>query len=116
MKKICSGCNELRDIEKDFAWKNRAKGIRQRWCKLCQAEANRKHYQNNKQTYINHAHQYESANKGLRTGCWGFKSSRPCQNLLNVQRSGGFIFALKRNSLPDVDQHVQQASDKIHKH
>jgi len=63
MKKICPGCNELRDIEKDFAWKNRAKGIRQRWCKFCQAEANRKHYQNNKQTYINHAHQYYQNNK-----------------------------------------------------
>src|SRR5260370_7365014 len=63
MKKICPGCGEMRDTERDFAWKNRAKGTRQRWCKFCQAEANRKHYQNNKQTYIDHTQQYYQNNK-----------------------------------------------------
>jgi hypothetical protein len=55
MKKICSGCNQERDTEREFAWKNKAKGTRQRWCKLCQAEANSQHYQNNKQIYIERA-------------------------------------------------------------
>ncbi|MGI9057872.1 MAG: hypothetical protein ACR2H5_04790 [Ktedonobacteraceae bacterium] len=63
MKKICSGCGEMRDIERDFAWKNMAKGTRQRWCKFCQAEANRKHYQNNKQVYIEHAHEHHQNNR-----------------------------------------------------
>jgi hypothetical protein len=53
MKKICSGCNEERDAENDFSWKNKSCGIRQRWCKFCQAEANKIHYQNNKQIYDN---------------------------------------------------------------
>ncbi len=55
MKKICPGCNQERDAEREFAWKNKAKGTRQRWCKFCQAEANSQHYQNNKQIYIERA-------------------------------------------------------------
>ncbi len=55
MKKTCPGCGEERDAEKDFSWKNEAKGIRHSWCKLCLAEANSKHYQNNKQIYVDRA-------------------------------------------------------------
>jgi hypothetical protein len=55
MKKICPGCGIERDIETDFRWKYKDRGIRQRWCKFCQAEANRTHYQNNKQVYIDRA-------------------------------------------------------------
>ncbi len=55
MKKICPGCSQERDIETDFSWKNKAKGTRQRWCKLCQAEANSHHYQNNKDVYLDRA-------------------------------------------------------------
>ncbi|QBD79013.1 hypothetical protein EPA93_24725 [Ktedonosporobacter rubrisoli] len=55
MKKVCPGCSQERDVEEDFRWKHKARGIRQRWCKFCQAEANRRHYQNNKQVYLNRA-------------------------------------------------------------
>ncbi len=55
VKKICPGCSQERDIERDFAWKHKEKGTRQRWCKSCQAEANRKHYQANKQIYLKRA-------------------------------------------------------------
>ena len=55
MNKICPGCSQERDIERDFAWKNKVKGTRQRWCKSCQAEANRKHYLSNKQIYLERA-------------------------------------------------------------
>lgn len=55
MQKRCPGCGEERDAEKDFAWKNKAKGTRQRWCRLCQAEANKTHYQNNKLLYLERA-------------------------------------------------------------
>ena len=55
MMKICSGCGQERDIESDFAWKNMSKGTRQRWCRYCQAEANARHYQNNKSIYIERA-------------------------------------------------------------
>ena len=55
VNKICPGCSQERDIERDFAWKNKVKGTRQRWCKSCQAEANRKHYLSNKQIYLERA-------------------------------------------------------------
>lgn len=55
MKKSCSGCGQERDAEKDFAWKNQTKGTRQRWCKFCQAEANKMHYKNNRQIYLERA-------------------------------------------------------------
>jgi hypothetical protein len=55
MKKVCSGCGQERDIESDFRWHNKDRGIRQRWCKYCLAEANKIHYQNNKQIYIERA-------------------------------------------------------------
>ena len=55
MKKICPSCGQERDTERDFAWKNKKDGTRQRWCKFCQAEANKTHYQNNKQVYLDRA-------------------------------------------------------------
>lgn len=55
MKKTCLRCGEERDAEKDFSWKNMKKGTRHIWCKDCLAEANRKHYRNNKQIYLERA-------------------------------------------------------------
>jgi Zn finger protein HypA/HybF involved in hydrogenase expression len=52
-RKYCSGCNQERDIE-DFRWKIKGQK-RQAWCKCCQAEANKVHYQNNKQSYLDRA-------------------------------------------------------------
>ncbi|HEY7417981.1 MAG TPA: hypothetical protein VH593_22565 [Ktedonobacteraceae bacterium] len=56
MKKTCSKCCEERDVEQDFSWKNKNRGTRQRWCKFCQAAANKLHYQDNKQIYLDRAH------------------------------------------------------------
>ena len=53
-KKHCPGCDRDLDLD-DFAWKNIAKGIRQTWCRQCLKEANRLHYLNNTQIYINRA-------------------------------------------------------------
>src|SRR5258706_1151622 len=52
-RKYCSGCNQERDIE-DFRWKIKGQK-RQAWCKYCQARANKLHYQNNKQAYLDRA-------------------------------------------------------------
>ena len=79
MKKICSGCGQERDTERDFAWKNRAKGTRQRWCKFCQAEANRTHYQNNRQIYLDRAiTRNERVNTENRHKLHAYLSSHPC--------------------------------------
>ncbi len=53
-KKHCSGCDRDLDID-NFAWHNKAKGIRQRWCRECLRQANKVHYQNNTQIYKDRA-------------------------------------------------------------
>ncbi len=79
MNKICPGCNQERDIEKDFAWKNKIKGTRQRWCKSCQAEANSKHYQNNKQTYLERALTRNNVvNTKNKQRLYDYLSAHPC--------------------------------------
>lgn len=79
MKKICSGCSQERDTERDFAWKNKAKGTRQRWCRLCQAEANSRHYQNNKQVYLDRAITRNAlVNAENKQRLYVYLSSHPC--------------------------------------
>lgn len=56
MKKICAGCGEERDAEKDFNWKYKDRGIRSTRCKSCQSRISKCHYQENKQAYIARAH------------------------------------------------------------
>jgi len=52
MNKICPGCGEERDVEQDFKWKYKNRGIRQTRCKFCQSLVNKQHYKNNKQLYL----------------------------------------------------------------
>jgi hypothetical protein len=52
MKKICPGCGEERDAEKDFNWKYKDRGIRTTRCKFCQSQLSKQHYKNNKQPYF----------------------------------------------------------------
>lgn len=79
MKKICSGCGQERDIEQDFAWKNKAKGTHQRWCRSCQAEANKAHYQNNKQIYLDRALiRNAQVNTENKQRLYSYLSSHPC--------------------------------------
>ncbi len=79
MKKICPGCGEERDVEKDFRWKYKDRGIRQRWCKYCQAEANKTHYQNNKQDYLDRAHTRNArVNAENRQRLYAYLSEHPC--------------------------------------
>lgn len=79
MKKICSGCGQERDVENDFAWKNKVKGTRQRWCKFCQAEANRRHYQNNKQIYMERALTRNAlVNNENKQKLYAYLSKHPC--------------------------------------
>lgn len=52
MKKICSGCSEERDVEQDFNWKVKNRGLRHTRCKYCQSLASKQHYKTHKQTYL----------------------------------------------------------------
>lgn len=79
MKTICPRCDEERDAERDFSWKNKMKGIRQSWCKLCLAEANSIHYQNNKQVYLERALTRSShVNAENKRKLYAYFSSHPC--------------------------------------
>jgi predicted RNA-binding Zn-ribbon protein involved in translation (DUF1610 family) len=79
MKKICPNCGEERDVENDFRWKNKGRGIRQVWCKYCQAEANRTHYQNNKQVYLDRASTRNTrVNAENRQLLYTYLSEHPC--------------------------------------
>lgn len=55
MKKICPGCGEERDVEQEFTWKYKERGIRNTRCKFCQSQASKQHYRQNKQVYIERA-------------------------------------------------------------
>ncbi len=46
----CGGCNSDKD-ESEFDWKNKAKGIKQRHCKICQSKTTSKHYRENAAAY-----------------------------------------------------------------
>ena len=79
MKKICPRCGVERDAEKDFSWKNKGKGIRQNWCKFCLAEANSRHYQNNKQVYLKRALiRNARVNAENKQRLYAYLSSHPC--------------------------------------
>lgn len=79
MKKICPGCGEERDTEKDFSWKNKKNSTRQGWCKFCQASANKIHYQNNKQAYLDRATTRNArVNTENKQRLYVYLSSHPC--------------------------------------
>lgn len=48
---ICNDCKTEKPDE-EFVFRNKTKGIRKRRCKACQKLLSRKHYENNKQAYI----------------------------------------------------------------
>ena len=61
MKKICSCCGLERDVEEDFSWKYKDRGIRNTKCKYCQSQVSKQHYQKNKQSYIVRIHTRDEA-------------------------------------------------------
>ena len=54
--KHCPRCKIWQPIE-EFAWRHKAAGIRQVYCRSCMAAYNRGHYRANKQQYIDRARQ-----------------------------------------------------------
>ena len=55
MKKFCTYCNEERDTENDFHWKDKGRGIRNTRCKFCQSHISKQHYTKNKKSYLDRA-------------------------------------------------------------
>src|SRR5690349_14851654 len=74
----CPGCDQEKDAS-EFAAKNKAKGTRQRWCRACQAVANKKHYLNNKQIYITRAiTRSQQIIEEHRKKIYAYLSKHPC--------------------------------------
>jgi hypothetical protein len=61
--KTCSKCGTTKALDQ-FSIKNKETGTRNAWCKTCNREYQKLHYQNNKQVYRNKARAYEAENGG----------------------------------------------------
>jgi hypothetical protein len=58
----CNDCETDKEDD-DFAWKNKAKGTRQSFCKLCGRGRAKAHYEANKDKYLEKARRNEEARK-----------------------------------------------------
>jgi hypothetical protein len=74
----CSRCKTEKPTE-EFAWRRRARGQRDTYCRPCRAEYKREHYQANKQRYIAAAGQRNKALLEERTQYLvAFLREHPC--------------------------------------
>ena len=64
--KRCGRCGELKGVN-DFAWRRKARGQRQTYCRACQAAYNRAHYLANKSLYVSRARARKVAIREERT-------------------------------------------------
>ena len=51
MRYKCSVCEKLRQHD-EFNWRDKARGVRFKYCRYCQREFSRKHYSANKSRYL----------------------------------------------------------------
>ena len=63
MKKICSKCNQEKDLN-EYNWRNEKKGWKHSFCKECHTKYRHSHYVNNKKKYLAKARKW---NKGQVT-------------------------------------------------
>lgn len=73
--KICSKCNIEQPIE-NFSIKNKQKGTRNAWCRECNRQYNKEHYQNNKDSYLEKSKKYEKNN---RLYMYNYLKNHPCE-------------------------------------
>lgn len=52
--KVCTRCKQEKNIE-EFKFRYKAEGIRQPSCNVCSRKGNKKHYDNNRDQYLNRA-------------------------------------------------------------
>lgn len=76
--KICTGCKQEKD-ETLFNFRNKEKGIRFSYCAECGKLKTRKHYQNNKQYYIDKAKtHYPRYREEIELNIVEFFKKNPC--------------------------------------
>jgi hypothetical protein len=76
--KPCGRCGEIKPVE-DFAWRQKARGQRDNYCRPCRAEYGREHYAANRQRYIDNALRRKQEVAAERAAYLiEFFRSRPC--------------------------------------
>jgi hypothetical protein len=71
--KTCGKC-KLSKNESDFSWKNKSKGTLQSFCKECQKEYRKIHYESNKQYYVDKSAKWRDSER-VRFFTWLKKQS-----------------------------------------
>ena len=76
--KECNRCNKLK-TEENFCFRNKSKNQRQNTCKTCTRKAIRKHYQENKDYYLEKAKKRNKAKREeIRKFIYHFLLNNPC--------------------------------------
>lgn len=74
----CSRCRQKKP-DQDFAWRRKAKGQRDSYCRPCRAEYKQWHYALNKQRYVANAAAWNRATLAERTAfMFDFLEAHPC--------------------------------------
>lgn len=76
--KQCGRCGRELPLD-EFAWKSREAGTKQSYCRSCQAEYRREHYEDNRNRYVAKARRWKDQARRER-GQWliGFFAENPC--------------------------------------
>lgn len=97
--KGCARCRDRLPLS-DFGWKNKQKGWLQAYCKECNKQANREHYQKNKKSYKDKARAYEMSKGGK--ACIRYNIT-PEALVLLTSRYDGMCWICQENPGTDVD-------------
>lgn len=85
--RVCNGCKEEKPVD-EFYWKNRAKSVRQGYCKACKTRYNKTWYQKNKEKHkadvakngkIRVQQFYDYVNRAKNVPCADCKGSFPVE-------------------------------------
>lgn len=74
MKKICSECDEEKD-ETEFNWKEKSKGKRSSYCRVCHSIKMKEQYNKNKPYYMNKAKKWDNKRHQF---IWDYLKLHPC--------------------------------------
>ena len=98
--KTCTKCGLVKS-ESEFALKNKITGLRNAWCKTCNRDYQKLHYQLHKDTYKAKARQYEIDNGGSKQA---HTHNTTVENIeLLKARYNGMCWSCKENQATVVD-------------
>lgn len=76
--RACGRCGEIKP-DAEFAWRRKARGERQKYCRPCQADYGREHYRTNRAAYIERARtRKQRVNRERMELLFTYFASNPC--------------------------------------